>query len=251
MTAVLALLFSFSVSAAPVQIKEQKITVDIPEGYVILTPDTLKKQTDFIEHLGHSTESFKTYMKNAGMLLYAATEDNTRQIQVKSWQTDFSKEIGDLSSLDSEALEQAAAALITERPGEILLSKQQIRLGNSTYFEMTARVAGKQSDFCYVQYVTIQNGSLYALVYYNIGSELTAAQMSEARGLLSGFSVEKRSEGALSGSNVLLQIVIISAVILAASVLAVLMLLSFIKDLRSRKSDNDVSEYIRIKRRKF
>ena len=228
------------------------IQLDVPEDYTVLLPDRLKDHEEFLNKLGHSSKSFKSYMDERHMLLVAATEDNTRQIQLKSWETDFSRQIEDLSALDADALEQAADALLVREADESLLSWGKAVRGGVTYLKAVTRVTEQQADFCYIQYITVRDGVYYALVFYNFGGEVTQEQEDEADALLSSLVLPAPKGGSfLAGGNYVVQMVIVGILILAAAVISLLLVLSFIKDIRYRRREDSQTVHIKIKRRKF
>lgn len=237
--------------AETVSLSDPKVRLEIPDGYTVLLPDNLKENGEFLDKLGHTAKSFKNYMEERNMLLVAATDDNTRQIQLKTWETNFSREIGDLSSLDSQELDRAADTLLAQEADESLLSWGRVTRGGVAYLKSTAKVTEQQADFCYIQYVTVRDGRYFALVYYNFGGELTQEQEAEADALLSSLVLPEKEKSFLAGGNYIVQMVIVGALILAAAVIAVLLVVSFVRDIRYRQREDAQTVHIKIKRRKF
>lgn len=247
-----ALPFSLSAAAARVTNDEHRAAVDIPDGYTVLTTDNLKKQSELLAKLGHSPTSFKKYMQDAGIFLCALNDTNTTQIQLKSGETDFTAQIGNLATLDEQALSDAMSTLVAKDSGDALIDSAQVTKGGVLYFAMTVKVTDKQKDFCYKQYVTVLNGSLYSLVYYNFDGEFSAGQSAEAENIFKSLSLTEKKGFALPGGNMFILIIIVSVVILAAAIVTVLLIISFIKDImRKRRETGDVIEHVRIKRRRF
>ena len=250
-----AFLLPLSAAAQTASLPDAKISLELSDAYTVLTKDNLKKQVEFLDRLGHTPTSFSQHMKDRHILLVAATEDNTRQVQVKSYETDFSKKIGELSRLDSDSLAQATETLLAQNAGDELLTYGPVTKGDLVFLKSVNRVgkiSDKQTDFCYIQFSTIRNGKYYALVYYNASGELTESQADEAASILSSLTLpKKKGESLLVGSNEIIQIVIVGVLLVAAFVILIVLIVSFIKDVRARKREDEQTVHIRIKRRKF
>lgn len=242
------LLFTFTVNASPLYIKEHKLTIQFPDEYTVITPGTLRKHSEFIEHLQHSVNSFRQHMQNSNMIVFAATRRNDRQFQIKTWQTDFSKEIVTLKNLDTDSAYDAISTLLTDMPEEALKGWNYIDVNNQPFYEIRVEA----ENFCFLQYVTIQNGSYYAVVYYNnLSNQLDSASVNEARAVVNTLTIEpdKPLFDILDG-NTVIQIIITATIIIAAAAVVVLIIITFIKDLL-KKSERDAVDNIKIKRRKL
>lgn len=249
---ILFCLAPMAAAAQTVSLPGEKITLELSDEYTVLTTDTLRQEEDLLERLGHSRDSFKRYMEERNMLMVAVTDDNTRQVQVKSYTSDFSEGLGDLSLLDDASLEQAANSLLLEEAGEGLQSWGTVTMGDLTFLKATCKVTGNSADFGYIQYVTVRDGSYYALVYYNFGGDITETQAAEADQIFTSWTLPEKKDGnLLAGGNFILQMVIVGALIAAALVIAILLIVSFFKDAKAKKREEEQTVHIRIKRRKF
>jgi hypothetical protein len=249
-TVLTAAAFALPVSAVSVKMSDEGFSVEVPDEYTVLTASNLSKNKDFLTGLGHTSESFRRSMDEADIVMYAATADNRRQMQVKIWTSDFSELTGDLSQLSGEAAEQALASIGGDIGGSgQLLDSQQIIRGEMRFFRFTVRVDGGL-PFCYIQYLTVLNGKFYSLVYYNAESSLTAEQQSEAEAAFNSFTVQKQRSVGIVDGNTLLQIVIGGIVIAAAAALAVYLIVSLYRDIKNRGSEPDIiPERIKMKRK--
>ncbi|MCI8361309.1 MAG: hypothetical protein HFE86_08255 [Clostridiales bacterium] len=248
----LFLLLPVSLSAKTVSLAGDKIGLELDDAYTVLTADNLKKEKEFLEKLGHSPQSFKTYMAERDMLMVAASADNTKQVQVKALSTSFSEKVEDLSNLDSDSFEQAANALLLQNAGDQLLSWSKVTRGDLTFLQSTFQVTDKQAAFCYIQYTTIRDGKYYALVYYNFGGEITESQAQEAAAIFQTLRLPEKKRGSvLAGGNLILLMVIVGVLIAAALTVITLLVVSFVKDVQARRREEEQTVHIRIKRRKF
>ena len=136
LAALLSLGWVLSASASSVTANNGKISLTLPDKYTTVenTASSIADHADFISTLGHSTDSFTSYLKEAGILLFAATADNTSQVQIKSWSTDFSEKLGNLAlfSDDEDSLNQAAESLVTESTGETVIGISRVAKSDGT-----------------------------------------------------------------------------------------------------------------------
>lgn len=231
--AILFSFFTFTAQAKDYSFKGDNLQINIPDEYTVLTPGNLNKNKDLVEAIGHSVTSLKNNMQNDGVILMAVASENKHQIQLKSATTTFTSQIVSLSSLSGDQLNTVASQLVGK--------DYSIVYKNNIVF---LKISSKTSEYNSAQYVTVENGKLYTLVYY--GDEPWRLDT-----VLNALTITKASGFSLFDSTTVLQIVLISVVIVAVIVAIVLILISFIKDFKNRNDENDVRDYIKIKRRKF
>lgn len=243
----------FCVNAFAAENKKFGVSVAFPEEYTVLTEDTLRENREFLEHIGHTTESFRKKMEEGGILFYAATQDNRRQLQLKTWTSDFSETAQDFTRLSEDALASARDTLLRQldEPGQTIMNTAQITAGSLIYLRITAQVTGGDRDFCYIQYLTLANGRFYALVYYNDEPELSAAQQQEAESVFSTLSVQKKKSGGTFAGGTVAQSILIVAVIIVAGVVAGMITVSFVREIRSRRMEPEqIPDRIKMRRKK-
>ncbi len=245
--------WTLSASAAGVTADGGNVRLTLPDKYTAVenTAASISEHASFIGTLGHSTDSFSSYLKEAGILLFAATADNTSQIQVKSWTTDFSEKLGNLAlfSDDEESLNKAAESLVTESEGEQVKGISRVAKSDGTLSLRIEKLVSAERDFSYLQYVTILDGRYYALVYYNFGGELTDAQRSEAEAIFSSLSITQKNTVSIGGGN-LLGTVLLWAAIGILAIFSVVLAVSLIRDFRIRRMERARTGE-KIQRRKF
>lgn len=222
-----SLIFSFAASAETHTVAGG-VQITLPEDYTLLTDETLKANEEIITELGHSLSSLRRYMEENRILFIAVDTQNQNQVQLGAFETDFSKDIGDLSGLKAEDLETIGSRIING-------SFEIISVNNWVYYK--TKVDGLVG-YATVQYVTLKNGMLYTLNYY--GSDSTVANE-----IISGLTLPAAKA---SGSSTLFISILLWVALVAALIIMVLLLFSLISDLRRSREDNDVREYIRIKR---
>lgn len=168
-----------------------------------------------------------------GLVFAAISSDGESQIQARRTSTDFSKEIGSFKGLLPSDIDPVGQKLFPD-------GYTTAELGSDIYLKQIQETDGQYT----VIYVTVADKSLFTFTYF--GSDPT---------VLSEFMGGVTLPGGNSGSNSVSVIVIILYICIAVAVVVLVMLvLSFVKDYRRRKmeqNENIVSNYIKIKRRKY
>ncbi len=168
-----------------------------------------------------------------GLIFAAISTDRLHQIQCRRTVTDFSSGIKSFKTLSPENIAPIGEKLFPD-------GYETAEFGQDIYLKQRKVTDGNYE----ILYVTVSGGKLYTFTYF--GSDPT--KIGEFMG-----SVSLPKEETENNVNILM-IIILSLSIAAFLVLFVLLMLSFIKDYRHRKmeqSENIVSNYIKIKRRKY
>ncbi len=235
---------AFPASAAT--LKGDGISLEVPDEYLIITPDNVSENVKAAKVLGFTEKTLKTYMQDNGMIFLGLVGNNTRQVQLRAktgGEDSFAAKIGDLSLLDNENIRESAAVIM-----------DQLDLSATDRYEVVANTGGlkaikitaESEDGTSVQYVTIRNGVIYSLV----GFDAAGSSMDYLADIFESLEIKKEKGGfTLAEGTQIVTTVIVVLLMLAAVVVIIRLLISFVRDFRNR--ENDVSEYIKIKRRKF
>jgi len=238
---VIAVLCSLNVFAAKSGYTDEDygFSVTLPQDYVVINRTNLSANSDFIKRLGYSVKSFRLRMEESGILLYAAEKDNQHQIQLKSWESDFSKEVGSLSSASGEQLSEMLYIMSEqlELEGGRLVDSRVTDVGGKKYLSYTVKV---EDAFCFVQNVTVENGKCYSLIYYNSSAELTQAEKESQQAILKSLSIKKAATKAEGSGYFLVIRIICAAVAIVAIVVAVFLISSFVRDIKRRKEQPEI-----------
>ena len=223
-------------------------SVALPEDYTVIDRDNLSKNKDFIEDLGYTANSFSTKLEQANIVMYAATADNSHQVNVKRWQSDFSQEIDSLAKLKEEPRQTALdtmAKSITDKSNNQLLDASVEKVGDAVYLRYVVRADGK---FCYTEYITVVNKYCYSLVYYNSSAEFTEAELSERDKIIESFKIDNESTTDFLGINIVVIRIISAVAVIAAVIFAVYIISSFVRDIRNRRNSPEViPDHIKMK----
>lgn len=252
-----ACLMCFTVSAARYTDENKGFSLEVPDEYIVIDENSVKENAEFISKLGSSTENFKKAMQESNIVLYAATEDNQKQIQVKIFESDTAKKIGELSRLSEENFLTAAdeIAKLVVADGE-LLNAESIINNNARFLHYTVRATtGLESEsdeigYCFDEYLTVSNGKFYALIYYNSSSDFSKADAKLSKSVFDSFYVEStaNSQGLTAFEWVLR--ILIPVLIAAAILLGSWIVYSFVNDIRyNRKQPESIPDHIKMRRK--
>ena len=168
-----------------------------------------------------------------GLIFAAISSDGAHQIQARRTSTDFSKEIGSFKGLLPQDLEPVGQKLFPE-------GYTTAEFGSDIYLKQISEVDGEYTAI----YVTVSDKSLFTFTYFGSDATILSEFMSNVT-LPSGNS---------ESSSVSFIVIVLYICIAVAVVVIVMLVLSFVKDYRRRKmeqNENIVSNYIKIKRRKY
>lgn len=244
-----ALLFVAAVPASAVSVSDSYdvMSAELPDEYLVITPDNLQKRSEILEHWGHSVDSFKRMMNEKNIFVYAVDKGSSNQFQLKSWATDAATAIGDLAIVSDDALAQSMQAIAAEITEGTLLESKVVYADKQPFFKFTVSV----EDFCYVQYLTVCDSRFYALVYYNDSASLTVEQSALADEIFGTVQIDSAySTGLFSSSNIF-TMVLLGVVMLAAAAGIVWVIITFVQDIRRRRNEPDeyIPDHIEMRRK--
>lgn len=242
---VLALLIILLLPFAVAALGVGGVSMDIDETeYAVLTKDTLKSKTELVESLGYTTESITKYFKDNNLLLFAANADNSRQVQIKSTETEFTRQLGDLDTLDNEQIIEIAKKIL---PSSVNENYIVIKSGDMYLLEFTLLSSDGQGKFCNRQYVTIRGGKLYSVSFFENGEQLSDDFSAQADSMLQSLNIEGGGITANDAGDITIAVIVWVLIAVAAAV-AVWMIVSLVRD-AARKNEGE--ERIVINRRKY
>lgn len=244
----------FSVGAVRVTMESEGVSIELPKAFTAVqnTADSIRGNADFIGTLGHSTTSFADFCDKAGVLIFAATADNQRQVQLSSESTDFSSEIGELAALaeDAESFNTAVEALVSVGTDETLVGVSQIDTGTGRLFIKIEKQIDANHDYSCMQYITITQGKYYALTYYNFGGGFTEAEREEMQEIFSSLSLSGSGYLADGGQRTDVLIIVVGVLMVIGVVFVLVLGISLLVEVIRRRMDSG-AEDVKIKRRKF
>lgn len=194
----------------------QSVSFHIGDDYTLHTEEQLLESSDV-----------------EGLIFAAISKDGKHQIQCRAAKTDFSLQMGSFDGLDKTTVKPAADIIFPDGSDAVIL--------NSTLYLKSVELQGEDSR---VIYVTVTEGKLYTFTYFGPDPTVIGEFMSTV-------SLPKADS---SSDTSVYMIILISVFIAADVVFLVFIILSFVKDYKQRKmeqSENIVSNYIKIKRRKY
>ena len=211
----ISVMFAISVSAEVISYEFGGVKFSLGSDYIVSTQEEVEKS------------------QVNGLIFFAVYKNGLHQIKGLKTETAFSKEMSSFSSLSPEALTPIGNELFPQ-------GFETAEVGNEVYLKQIST----QNDEQTVVYTTVSGGKLFTFTY--IGTDVTRS------GEFIGTVILPDSQ---NGSDVnVLMIVVLAICIAGFCTLIIVLLSSFIRDYRHRKmeqSENIVSNYIKIKRRKY
>ena len=232
----LIFLLLFSVTCFAASAKEVNMELNFSEDYIVITQGNASDYSEILEKMGYTTKSFKALFTEGSLVAFALHSDSKTQIQIRAVSTDFSSQISDFGLLSSQNKAIVAKQLVPEY--------SSITVSNDThYIYSRADIDDESGKYASQQYSTIKNGVLYTVgIYSNNASASVAQDIID--------SIIIKYERQKSGFTFVLSIILVLIFILAFVALSIYIIVSIIIQARNRE-DNDVREFVRIKRRKF
>ena len=228
-----------------VKVDSHNLTLTLPNDYVLLNSETAEDNKDLIEALGYSLSSFKNYLKPTNKstpetLFLGVTSDTKSQISVKSWDTEFSKKIGDFSYLNDSSLFKTAKELITAKGASFKI----VTANGMKLVEVRTNTKDSGGEYCAVQYITIRNGSFYSL-NFTFSGNINDQKVQLAWNTLISLKIKSNAEKSVWDAGSILIMVLLGAVVIVALVVAVIIIYSIIIDIKKRRDNLDEdSDYI-------
>lgn len=229
-----------------VSLKEHHLRLELPAEYTLLNEQNASKQSELIEDFGYTVSSFQSYLKQNNIILFAVDPQNGIQISLKSWQSDFSADTGDLALLSEETLASVAKELVKTDGA----SYKTVSVNSMKMIEI--RLSGQDSggDFCSVQYLTIRNGRFYSLNTAFPG-KIDDSKVQTAWEQICTLHMEDTVSGSVWDVSSVFEMILIWALILLAGAAVIFIVISFIRDIIRRHNDpSGETEWIE-RRKKF
>lgn len=236
---------AFSVSAAEVTVDSHQLSVDIPNEYTVLTLENAEDNAELIESLGYTVESFKNHLlptkeNPTETLFLALTPDGALQISLKSWETEFSKDIGDFYPLDDSSLFSAAEKLVVTKNAQ----RKVVEANGMKLVEVRFNSKDSGGDFCSVQYFTIKNQKYYSL-NFNFSGKLSSQKVQSAWDTLVTMHIGTKNEKTVWDVSSVLMVIFLSVGIVVGVGIAVIIIISIVKDIKKRRDSlNENTDYI-------
>ncbi len=235
-----------SATESAIKISEHNFSLTLPEGTVLLDQNTASKEKELIESFGYTVSSFKNYLTINQIILFAADPQSGLQISVKTWDSDFALDTIDLAYLSDETLDSVASKIVTAKGAEY----KTVSVGSLRWIEIRTGGTDSGGDFSSVQYVTIRNGAFYS-VNVAFSGKLDDAKVQTAWDLICSTSIKSKKPATAWDVSSIFEMILIWALILLAIVAIIIVILSFVKDIRFRRTDHaEEVEYIERRNRK-
>lgn len=247
-SAVIILLSSFTVTASAEKLDEFNLECNLPKDFVVLTEKNAAKNEAALKSLGFSVSSFKNYLKNNNIVLFASLPDKSCQLTVNVNATQFSQQTEDFAYLNDEQIISLSALLSGVPEAEV-----QIVESNSNKFACFAvSGADKAGDFALKQFISVKNSELYTVNIAFSDNKITEENEKTAHKLLSCIDIQHKKTG-LTVNSFQNTAIYVGIVVILLFLLAVIgyVVYTVITDITAARNTSDVAPYVKIKRRRF
>ncbi len=242
----LILLLFCSVSAVALDYKDYYASLELPQEYVEINAKNASNYEEVLKYMGHTKSSFKKHIEKNNILLFAILKDNSRQIQFKVNKTEFSQQVSDISLLKNDSLQDIGTKII----GGDAKSWNMVDADGVMYFEIASN-AKTQEETCSIQYITIKNGYVYSLVLYGDKQTFDDTFLNEGLSLVSALTISSQKQKVTASDvDTVVEMVVNFGLIILAAVIAVIIVISFVKDAKTKSDDSDCGD-ITIQRRRY
>ena len=233
----LALMCLFSVTAFAATPEKVDVSLGLGEEYFVITEDSVSKNEEIIENLGYTKSSFKALFTKGSLVAFVLHAQTKTQIQIRAEETQFSKKLEDLSLLSGDNLWSVAK--------EISSAAQSIvTVGDTAFVHSVSQISDDAGNYSVSQYITVKNGRLYTFNFYS-----ASANENFENQVLSAARIKTVKKKAKLTETLML--ILMSVLILGFVAAMGFLIFSIVSQLRKSREDNDVREFVRIKRRKF
>lgn len=235
----------FASNVGALSIDAYDFNMDIPENFSLLTEDTLNKNQEYVESLGHTATSVKKYFTDNNLILFASSNDNSMQIQVKCTETEFSKQLNELSLLSEDGARDIAEKLL---PAEQANNYTLLLLDDMLFFEVAGTQKDSGGDFCSLQYITIRGGKLYSIGFFENGKEFSSDFKKTINESLDSLIIKRKTELTADKAENTAEVIIVWVLIIAAAALCVGLVVSVLYEFTGTKTEKNKKTII-IRRR--
>ncbi len=233
----LALMCLFSITAFAATPTDVDISLNLGEEFFIITEDSVSKNEEIVENLGYTKSSFKALFTKGTLVAFILHADTKSQIQIRAEETQFSKKMEDLSLLEGENLWAVATELSSK-------AQSIVNVGDTAFVYSVSQITDDAGSYSVSQYITIKNGRLYTFNFYSNSADADFEQQ-----VLTAAQIKTIKKKATLTETVVL--ILMSVLILGFVVAMGFLIFSIVSQIRRNREDNDVREFVRIKRRKF
>lgn len=235
-----------AVSASALSLDGYNLNIEIESDFSVLTADNITAETDYVTSLGHTVQSAKKYFSDNGLILFASNEDNTRQIQIKCTETDFSKQLGDLSLLSDDDIFEIADSLLPNGKED---GYNIVEVNGMPMLEVSSLSADSGGSFCGLQYITIRDGRLYSIGFFENGTAFTDDFSTVTEKCISSLSIAKSGTQTVKTAENLAEVIIVWLLIIAAAAVSVAIFVSVMVEITGKKNSDEKRTV--ITRRRF
>lgn len=231
-------------------INRQGVRFNAPQNFRELTLSNISRFRDELHLMDYTPEGFAIlYLRDSTMIYYGVSEDWSRQINLRIYESELSQVIENFYALTEEQqlhTKQVFLSDIAADGGRTPVDSELITRNNVTFIRLNVKVHTEHAQFMYAQLFTIANGQNISLVYYNSSPDFLQDEIVEIGNVFNSVSVSVRANVG-GGVNVLYFIFGAIGLLLLLLVL-IWTIRTFVKDFLYAKTERKV-EHIKHRKR--
>lgn len=227
------------------ELEEHKLSLTVSENYLLLNTENANKNKDIVQAFGYTVSSFKTYLEQNSIITFGLDKESKTQLILKCWETDFSADIIELSSLNDDSLSQVVKKLVTVGGS----SWRTATVNGMKMIEVRFAGTDNSGDYYSVQYITIRNGKIYSL------GNIFSGQKSEEKTTLAfntvkGLVIKDVKTASPWTASAVFEFVVVWIMIIGSLVAVVVIIISFIRDRKKYKANMEKGNDTIFRRKK-
>lgn len=226
MKRIIAFVFALLLFALPVSAQQNNegITLGYTEGLTLCTPESIPSTDGMI--FGMKEAEFKSYLTENSILLYGFDNNNSFVFELTGEKTAFTESVKDFADIKEEDVKDFADSTLNT-----LYSIENI---SGTVYIVTDSAFSAENGYITRQYITVKNGLLYVITFTVPGASVNKDVGTRIDKIIGSLSFgEKNSPEKVSA----LSIIAIAVLVFVVAAFAVFVLITVIRDLRKRKSE--------------
>lgn len=180
--------------------------------------------SDISQKLNMTTDELNSYFSKNGLLYLAVSDDTKTQIRLSAFTDNFSSAVGDISQLDQEALAEFVNAVSDDGDN----TADIITNGDRKYICTKNTLKDSGGTYTVTQYITICSNKTFYFAGYNDGEDTSP----EIKNAFESFYLTEKQE---QTKDYTLPLIYIITGIIVFTVIAVIMIVGIIRNLKKSK----------------
>lgn len=227
--------------------KENSVSVNLPKEYNVVTVYDTDKEKTFFNNLPIKKKDIQNNLEQFGVILNAFSKDKSTEIRISIFVDEFSKNIKNLSTLESDNKQEIISSFKNGIDAESITLLSDVTISNIKgvdYLKYYARKGNEKSGYSFMKAITVIGGVCYEISAFSSVSKLTQEITDKNHEILASVKFDiKNSRNDITANTI--KLIFYVVILVAALVLVGFTLFSIINQLKNK----DDEEIVKIKKR--